>query len=108
MKAFTYQRVDSATQAAAAAFSPGAKIIAGGKADGSKGYFISPTIVETTDPAYRLLCEEIFGPVVTAYVYDDAKWEETLTVVGDSPLVETSSASLSGRMRPLSEPFCLA
>ena len=91
MKAFTYQRVDSATQAAAAAFSPGAKIIAGGKADGSKGYFISPTIVETTDPAYRLLCEEIFGPVVTAYVYDDAKWEETLTVV-DS----TSPYALTG------------
>jgi 1-pyrroline-5-carboxylate dehydrogenase len=68
-----------------------AKIIAGGKADGSKGYFVSPTLVETTDPAYRLLCEEIFGPVVTAYVYDDAKWEETLNVV-DS----TSPYALTG------------
>ena len=43
-----------------------AKIVAGGKTDGSKGYFISPTLVETDDPGYRLLCEEIFGPVVTA------------------------------------------
>jgi 1-pyrroline-5-carboxylate dehydrogenase len=58
-----------------------AKIIAGGKADGAKGYFISPTLIETDDPGYRLLCEEIFGPVVTAYVYDDARWAETLKVV---------------------------
>ena len=50
-------------------------------ATASKGYFIGPTLVETADPGYRLLCEEIFGPVVTAYVYDDAKWEETLALV---------------------------
>src|SRR5262249_34131219 len=46
-----------------------AKVVAGGKVDGGGGYFISPTLVETTDPGYRLLSEEIFGPVVTAYVY---------------------------------------
>ena len=68
-----------------------ATIVAGGKVDGSKGYFVSPTLVETTDPAYRLLCEEIFGPVLTAYVYDDAKWSETLKVV-DS----TSPYALTG------------
>ena len=68
-----------------------AKILAGGKVDGRKGYFISPTLVETTDPGYKLLCEEIFGPVLTAYVYDDAKWEETLTIV-DS----TSPYALTG------------
>ena len=44
----------------------------------TKGYFVEPTLVETDDPAYRLLCEEIFGPVVTAYVYPDAQWTETL------------------------------
>ena len=58
-----------------------ATIVAGGKTDGSKGYFISPTLVEAPEPGYKLLCEEIFGPVLTAYVYDDAKWEETLKVV---------------------------
>jgi len=58
-----------------------ATIVAGGKVDGTNGYFVSPTLVETTEPAYRLLCEEIFGPVVTAYVYDDARWSETLNVV---------------------------
>jgi 1-pyrroline-5-carboxylate dehydrogenase len=68
-----------------------AKIIAGGKVDGKQGYFISPTLVETSDPAYKLLCEEIFGPVVTAHVYDDAKWSETLRVVD-----QTSPYALTG------------
>ena len=68
-----------------------AKIIAGGQADGSKGYFIRPTLIETADPGYRTLCEEIFGPVVTAYAYDDAKWTETLQLV-DS----TSPYALTG------------
>src|SRR5262249_6333399 len=53
-----------------------AKIVSGGVAKGDEGYFIKPTLVETKDAGYRLLCEEIFGPVVTAYVYDDAKWSE--------------------------------
>jgi len=58
-----------------------ATIVAGGGTDAKTGYFIEPTLVETTDPGYRLLCEEVFGPVVTAYAYDDAKWEETLQLV---------------------------
>jgi 1-pyrroline-5-carboxylate dehydrogenase len=68
-----------------------AKIIAGGGSDGSTGYFIEPTLIQTDDPSYRLMCEEIFGPVVTAYVYDDAKWHETLKIV-DS----TSPYALTG------------
>jgi 1-pyrroline-5-carboxylate dehydrogenase len=75
-----------------------AKILAGGKADGSKGYFISPTLVETTDPGHKLLCEEIFGPVLTAYVYDDAKWEETLkTVDSTSPYALTGAVFAQDR-----------
>jgi 1-pyrroline-5-carboxylate dehydrogenase len=68
-----------------------AKIVAGGQCDASKGFFIRPTLVETADPAYRLLCEEIFGPVLTVHVYDDAKWAETMNVV-DS----TSPYALTG------------
>ncbi len=68
-----------------------AKIVAGGTADNSKGFFVKPTLIETAEPGYKLLCEEIFGPVVTAYVYDDAKWEETLKLV-DS----TSPYALTG------------
>ena len=58
-----------------------AKVIQGGGCHGAEGYFIEPTLVEAGDPAYRLLREEIFGPVLTVYVYDDAKWAETLALV---------------------------
>lgn len=55
--------------------------MAGGGSDSSKGWFIQPTIVETKDPSYRLLCEELFGPILTVHVYEDAKWKEILTTV---------------------------
>ena len=69
-----------------------AKIIQGGGVKGEEGYFIEPTLIETTDPGYKLLCEEIFGPVVTAYVYPDQKWRETLeTVDTTSPYALTGA-----------------
>jgi 1-pyrroline-5-carboxylate dehydrogenase len=68
-----------------------ATIIAGGAAKGDEGYFIAPTLVESKEPGYRLLCEEIFGPVVTAYVYDDTKWGETLEIID-----RTSPYALTG------------
>ncbi|HEX6536128.1 MAG TPA: L-glutamate gamma-semialdehyde dehydrogenase [Gemmatimonadaceae bacterium] len=69
-----------------------ATIVAGGTAKGETGWFIEPTLVETRDPAYRLLCEEIFGPVVTAHVYPDARWAETLEIVDrTSPYALTGS-----------------
>jgi 1-pyrroline-5-carboxylate dehydrogenase len=68
-----------------------ATILTAGKPDGREGYFVPPTIVETRDPAYRLLCEEIFGPVVTAYVYPDAQWSATLQLVD-----RTSPYALTG------------
>ena len=68
-----------------------ATIVAGGVARGEDGYFIEPTLIETKDPAYRLLCEEIFGPVVTAHVYPDNRWAETLKIVD-----ETSPYALTG------------
>jgi 1-pyrroline-5-carboxylate dehydrogenase len=75
-----------------------AKIIAGGGCDDSSGYFIQPTLVEAADPAYKLLCEEIFGPVVTAHVYDDAKWKETMTVVdATSPYALTGAVFAQDR-----------
>jgi 1-pyrroline-5-carboxylate dehydrogenase len=68
-----------------------AKIVGGGGAKGDEGYFIEPTIVETDDPSYKLMCEEIFGPVVTAYAYPDKKWSETLETVD-----QTSPYALTG------------
>ena len=71
---------------------PKAKVIVGGEYDKSKGYFIKPTVIETLDPKYVTMCEEIFGPVLTMYVYDAEKFEETLDVVDNtSPYALTGS-----------------
>ena len=59
----------------------GVKIVAGGGADDSVGYFIQPTLLQVEDPGYRTMCEELFGPVLTTYVYPAAKWTETLALV---------------------------
>ena len=71
--------------------SSSAKIIAGGNYDKSKGYFIEPTVIETSDPKYVSICEEIFGPVLTIYVYDENKFEETIELVN-----RTSTYALTG------------
>ena len=68
-----------------------AEIIAGGNYDKSKGYFIEPTVVVTKSAKFRTMCEEIFGPVITIFVYDEDKFEETLDLV-DS----TSEYALTG------------
>ncbi len=68
-----------------------AEIIAGGAYDKSKGYFIQPTIIVTTNPKFKSMCEEIFGPVITIYVYDERNWEETLELVDT-----TSEYALTG------------
>jgi 1-pyrroline-5-carboxylate dehydrogenase len=75
-----------------------AKILQGGGADGRRGYYIEPTLVQTTRPDYKLLCEEIFGPVVTCYVYPDAKWRDTLRLVDrTSPYALTGSIFANDR-----------
>ncbi len=56
----------------------GAKVIAGGKGDDEVGWFVRPTVIETSDPDFRLLREELFGPILTVYPYPDGKFEETL------------------------------
>ncbi|GAA0755999.1 L-glutamate gamma-semialdehyde dehydrogenase [Psychroflexus lacisalsi] len=68
-----------------------AEIIVGGKCDKSKGYFVEPTVIVTTNPQYETMVEELFGPVLTLYVYDDDKFEETLHVVDN-----TSQYGLTG------------
>jgi 1-pyrroline-5-carboxylate dehydrogenase len=68
-----------------------AEIIAGGKCDKKKGYFIAPTIIEAKDPKYTTMCEEIFGPVLTIYVYNQNRFEQTLDLLN-----ETSPYALTG------------
>ncbi|HOX23899.1 MAG TPA: aldehyde dehydrogenase family protein, partial [Elusimicrobiales bacterium] len=71
--------------------SPDAKIVCGGNCDDSKGYFVQPTVIEASNPRYKAMEEEIFGPVVCVYPYDDAKLDEALALC-DS----TSPYSLTG------------
>ena len=68
-----------------------AEILVGGNYDKSKGYFIEPTVVLTSNPKFRTMCEEIFGPVLTVYVYPAEDFESTLTL-----LDETSEYALTG------------
>jgi len=71
--------------------SPDAEILYGGNTDDSQGYFIEPTVVKTTDPKFRLMEEEIFGPVLTIYVYPEKEYAETLKLCD-----ETSPYALTG------------
>jgi len=61
--------------------SDGAQVIAGGETDDSVGYFIRPTLIQARRPDYRTMCEELFGPVVTLYVYPEGQWNEILSIV---------------------------
>ncbi len=70
---------------------PSCEIITGGGYDDSTGYFIEPTVIVTNNPAYRTMCEEIFGPVLTIYVYEDVLYEKTLEL-----LDQTSPYALTG------------
>ncbi len=71
---------------------PAARILAGGNYSKDQGYFIEPTVIETTDPRYVTMCEEIFGPVLTLHVYDADKFEETMEIVNTtSPYALTGS-----------------
>ena len=78
-RAFTRHR-DAIAEARAA----GAEIVAGGGTDGSVGWFVEPTVILTDDPAFRLLRDELFGPIVTVYVYDDARWADTLRLIDET------------------------
>lgn len=70
---------------------PDAKIIAGGTYDDSEGYFVRPTIIETSNPQFKTMVEEIFGPVMTIYVYEDTEYEEALNLCD-----KTSNYGLTG------------
>ncbi|MGR6088569.1 MAG: L-glutamate gamma-semialdehyde dehydrogenase [Arcticibacter sp.] len=74
---------------------PDAEIIAGGKFDKSKGYFIEPTVILSKRPDYITMCEEIFGPVLTIYVYEDAKYDETLELVDKTGIYALTGAIIA-------------
>ncbi|WP_121965423.1 L-glutamate gamma-semialdehyde dehydrogenase [Myroides sp. N17-2] len=73
-----------------------AEVILGGKYDKSVGYFIEPTVILTTNPKYTTMETELFGPVLTIYVYEDAKWTETLKLVDETSIYALTGAIFSG------------
>jgi 1-pyrroline-5-carboxylate dehydrogenase len=70
--------------AIAEARSAGAEILTGGSTDDSEGYFVEPTVIATEDSGFRLLRDELFGPIVTTYVYDEKRWDDTLRLVDET------------------------
>jgi len=72
-----------------------AEIVVGGTYDKSKGWFIDPTIILTTDPHYPTMEIELFGPILTVYVYEDEKWEETLHLVDETSMYGLTGAVFS-------------
>jgi 1-pyrroline-5-carboxylate dehydrogenase len=80
-----------------------ATILAGGVADDSIGYFIRPTLVLTKNPAYTTMCEEIFGPVITVYVYPEKEWRATLDVIDQTSPYALTGAVLATDRRAVEE-----
>ena len=71
------------------------EIVAGGKCDKSKGYFIQPTIIKAKNPKYITMCEELFGPVLTIYVYNENRFKETLDLVDNTSIYALTGAILA-------------
>ena len=80
-----------------------AEIIFGGNCDDSVGYFIEPTIILTKDPKFRTMCEEIFGPVLTIYLYNPSEWKETLEVVDSTSPYALTGCVMANDKRAIEE-----
>jgi 1-pyrroline-5-carboxylate dehydrogenase len=87
----SFRKQKDAIEAAKAAGSK-AKVLIGGECDDSTGYFVQPTVIEAADPAYDTMCTELFGPVLTIHVYDDARFEETLDECGSRSMYALTGA----------------
>jgi len=82
-----------------ARLSDDAKVLVGGLCDDSTGYFVRPTVILAKNPAYRTLREELFGPVLTVYVYEESQWEDTLALVDEtSPYALTGAVFVQDRL----------
>ncbi|MES2458390.1 MAG: L-glutamate gamma-semialdehyde dehydrogenase [Bacteroidota bacterium] len=79
----------------AAKTDPAVEIIAGGTYDKSKGYFIAPTVLVASDPKYTTMCEELFGPVLTIYVYEDAEFDQILEVIDGTSIYALTGAVIA-------------
>jgi len=82
---------------------PGVTILAGGGARDDAGFFIEPTLIQVSDPKYRTMCDELFGPVLTLHVYPDAKWTETLALVDSTSPYALTGAVFARDRKALAE-----
>ncbi|NQV76829.1 MAG: aldehyde dehydrogenase family protein, partial [Lutibacter sp.] len=73
-----------------------AEIIVGGGYNDAVGYFIEPTVIVTTNPYYKTMCNELFGPIMTIYVYEDEQWEEMLDIIDKTSEYALTGAIFSG------------
>ena len=85
------------SDAIAEARAEGAEILTGGTTDDSEGYFVEPTVIATEDKGFRLLRDELFGPIVTTYVYDEKRWDDTLELVDSTAPYALTGAVFSTR-----------
>jgi 1-pyrroline-5-carboxylate dehydrogenase len=90
-------------EAIAEARSTGAEILAGGSTDDSEGYFVEPTIIATEESDFRLLRDELFGPIVTTYVYDERRWDETLKLVDETAPYALTGAVFATERAPIED-----
>jgi len=89
---------DKITGYIAQARADGVEVVFGGGSSDEEGYFIEPTLLRADDPGYTTMCEEIFGPVVTVHVYEEARWEDTFALVdGTSPYALTGAVFADDR-----------
>jgi 1-pyrroline-5-carboxylate dehydrogenase len=82
---------------------PETEVVVGGDVDDSEGYFVSPTVIATKDPKFRTMQEELFGPVVTAYVYPEGEWSETLDLVESTSPYALTGAIFSEERNAIDE-----
>ena len=82
-----------------------ANVVIGGKTDDSKGWFVYPTVIETTDSQYESMVEEIFGPILSVFVYEDKDWAETLKVVDSSSPYSLTGSVFSQDRYAVNEAF---
>lgn len=82
---------------------PGVEVLAGGTCDDSKGWFVRPTLLRVDDPHYETMRDELFGPVMTIFVYEDAAWSETLKLVDETSAYGLTGAVFSGDRAPIRE-----
>ncbi|MBB4805913.1 1-pyrroline-5-carboxylate dehydrogenase [Chryseobacterium defluvii] len=85
--------------------SANANVVIGGTCDDSKGWFVHPTVIETTDPQYESMVEEIFGPILSIYVYEDKDWKETLKLVDSSSPYSLTGSVFSQDRYAISEAY---